>query len=50
MACDASADVGGTNIGAINILFLNSNSQIVPTQTVLLNPQSGGLESELVVG
>lgn len=50
VACDPTSDVGGTNIGAISILFLNSSSQVQPAQTVLINPLSGGLGSGLVAG
>ncbi len=50
VACDPSSDVGGNNIGAISILFLNNNSQVQPNQTVLINPQSGGLGAGLVAG
>lgn len=50
VACDPSSDAGGTNIGAIRILFLNSSSQVNPTQTVLINPLSGGLGSGLIAG
>jgi hypothetical protein len=50
VACDPGSDVGGTNIGAISILFLNSSSQVIPAQTVLINPLSGGLGNGLVAG
>ncbi|MDB4163242.1 FG-GAP-like repeat-containing protein [Saprospiraceae bacterium] len=50
VACDPGSDVGGNNIGAINILFLNSSSQVIPAQTVLINPVSGGLGSGLMAG
>ncbi|WP_445748529.1 FG-GAP-like repeat-containing protein [Polaribacter sp.] len=50
VACDPSSDIGGNNIGAISILFLNSSSQVIPEQTVLINPASGGLGSGLVAG
>lgn len=50
VACNPGSDVGGNNIGAISILFLNSSSQVVPAQTVLINPQSGGLGTGLVAG
>lgn len=50
VACDPTSDVGGTNIGAISILFLNSSSQVIPAQTVLINPLSGGFGSGLVAG
>ena len=50
VACDPGSDIGGNNIGAISILFLNSSSQVIPAQTVLINPISGGLGSGLVAG
>lgn len=50
VACDPGSDIGGTNIGAIRIIFLNNNSQIMPAQTVTINPLSGGLGSGLVAG
>jgi len=50
VACDPSSDVGGNNTGAISILFLDSNSQVIPAQTVLINPLSGGLGTGLLSG
>ena len=50
VACDPGSDIGGTDIGAIRILFLNSSSQIMPAQTVLINPTSGGFGTGLVAG
>lgn len=50
VACDPSSDVGGNNTGAIRILFFNDNSQVIPEQTVLINPQSGGLGAGLLPG
>lgn len=50
VACDPGSDVGGNNIGAISILFLDNSSQVIPAQTVLINPQSGGFGSGLVAG
>jgi hypothetical protein len=50
VACDPGSDIGGNNIGAISILFLNSSSQVIPAQTVLINPISGGLGSGLLAG
>ena len=50
VACDPGSDIGGQNIGAISILFLNSNSQVMPTQTVLINPNNGGLGTGLLPG
>ncbi len=50
VACDPGSDVGGNNIGAVSILFLNASSTVIPSQTVLINPLSGGLGSGLVAG
>lgn len=50
VACDPGSDVGGNNMGAISILFLDSTSQVMPAQTVLINPLSGGLGTGLVAG
>lgn len=47
VACDPGSDIGGTDIGAIRILFFNGASQIINSQTVLINPTSGGLGSGL---
>ena len=50
VACDPSADIGGRDIGAISILFFNSEAKLLPEQTVLINPLSGGLGDGLVAG
>jgi hypothetical protein len=50
VACDPGSDVGGNNIGAISILFFDANSQLIPNQTVLINPLSGGFGSGLIAG
>jgi hypothetical protein len=50
VACDPGSDVGGNNIGAISILFFGANSQLIPSQTVLINPLSGGFGSGLIAG
>ncbi len=50
VACDPGSDVGGTNTGAISILFLNSSSQVMPAQTVLIDPSNGGLGTGLNAG
>jgi hypothetical protein len=50
VACDPGSDIGGTDIGAIRILFLNAASQIIFPQTVLINPTSGGFGSGLQPG
>ncbi len=50
VACDPSSDVGGNNTGAISLIFFDVNSQLIPSQTVLINPQSGGFGSGLLAG
>lgn len=50
VACDPGSDVGGNNMGAISILFLDSTSQVMPAQTVLINPLSGGFGTGLLAG
>jgi hypothetical protein len=50
VACDPGSDSGGVDIGAIRILFFNNSAHIIPTQTVLINPQSGGFGSGLLAG
>lgn len=50
VACDPGSDVGGNNSGAISILFLDNTSQVVPAQTVLINPSSGGLGAGINAG
>ncbi|WP_405400824.1 integrin alpha [Maribacter sp. Asnod2-G09] len=43
VACNPGSDAGGTNRGAIDILFLNEASQIMYTNTVTINSIQGGL-------
>jgi len=50
VACDPGSDVGGNNSGAISILFLDSSSHVMPAQTVLINPLSGGLGTGILPG
>lgn len=50
VACDPTSAVGGRSTGAISILFLNSNSEIIPAETVLINSVSGGFGSGLAAG
>lgn len=47
VACDPSSDMGGTDIGAIRILFFNPTGQMIIPQTVLINPLSGGFGNGL---
>ncbi|MFK7785833.1 MAG: FG-GAP-like repeat-containing protein [Crocinitomicaceae bacterium] len=50
VACDPSSDIGGNNTGAISLIFFDASSQLIPSQTVLINPQSGGFGSGLLAG
>lgn len=50
VACDPGSDVGGTNTGALSILFLNSSSQVLTAQTVLIDSANGGLGTGLNPG
>lgn len=50
VACDPGSDLGGTDIGAIRILFFNANSQIMPAQTVLINPETVDFGQALLPG
>lgn len=47
VACDPNSDEGGTNRGAINILFLNNNSRVMPNQTVTIGSGMGGFGAGL---
>jgi len=42
VACEPSSDLGGTSRGAINILFLDDDSQVVSGSTVNIGSGSGG--------
>ena len=42
VACEPSSDIGGESRGAINILFLDNNSQVVPSSTVIIGSGIGG--------
>ncbi|WP_430409671.1 integrin alpha [Kordia sp.] len=50
VACDPGSDDGGTNRGAIDILFLNADSQIMPASTVTISSTQGGFGSGLEDG
>jgi len=43
VACDPNSDDGGTNRGAISILFFDEASRVVPGSTVTISSTSGGL-------
>lgn len=47
VACDPNSNDGGTNRGAINILFLNNLGQIVNNNTVRISSTSGGFGTGL---
>ena len=42
VACDPNSDVGGTNKGAINIIFLDESGYVLDDDTVTINEESGG--------
>ncbi len=50
IACNPGSDDGGTNRGAIDILFLDENSQVMPANTVTISSTQGnfgeGLEDD----
>ena len=50
VASDPGSAVGGTNTGAIRILFLDSTGKIIPKATVLINSASGGFGTGLMAG
>lgn len=47
VACDPNSDAGGSNRGAINILFLNENSQVITEEIVTISSVSGGFGTGL---
>ncbi|MFK7906921.1 MAG: FG-GAP-like repeat-containing protein [Chitinophagales bacterium] len=47
VACDPNSDVGGNNRGAINILFLDESSQVIPNETVNISSGNGGFGTGL---
>lgn len=47
VACNPGSDDGGSNRGAIDILFLNSASQIINSSTVTISSTQGGFGSGL---
>lgn len=42
VACDPNSDIGGTNRGAIEILFLDNASQVIPNSSVIIGSSTGG--------
>ena len=50
VACDPGADIGGIDMGAIRMLFLNRQGVMQPTKTVLISALDGGFGSGLVAG
>ncbi len=50
VACDPNSNSGGTNRGAINILFLDDASQVITDHTVTISSTSGGFGTGLEDG
>jgi len=44
---DAGADDGGTNRGAVHILFFDENSEVIPNETVTISSTQGGFGTGL---
>lgn len=49
-ACDPSSDSGGNSRGAISLLFLDNESQVIPSSTVTISTTSGGFGTGLEDG
>jgi hypothetical protein len=47
VACDPSSNDGGTQRGAISILFFNNNSQVITANTVKISSTQGGFGAGL---
>ncbi len=47
VACDPNSDLGGTNKGAIDILFLDESGQVLTNNTVTISSESGGFGTGL---
>lgn len=47
VACDPNSDLGGTNRGAISILFLNEASEVMAGSTVTISSTTGGFGAGL---
>lgn len=47
VACDPNSDLGGNNRGAINILFLDTNSQVLTNETVTIGSSIAGFGTGL---
>jgi len=47
VACDPNSDLGGTNRGAINILFLDDASQVITNSTINISSENGGFGTGL---
>jgi len=50
VACNAGSDDGGTDRGAISILFLNENAEIEPSEVVTISSTQGSFGSGLQNG
>ncbi|MEL7530319.1 MAG: T9SS type A sorting domain-containing protein [Bacteroidota bacterium] len=47
VACEPMSDLGGSNRGAIEILFFDSNSQVIANSTVSISSTTGGFGTGL---
>ncbi|MDA9774281.1 FG-GAP-like repeat-containing protein [Saprospiraceae bacterium] len=47
VACDPNSDAGGNNRGAINILFLDEQSEVITSSTVNISSENGGFGAGL---
>ena len=47
VACDPGSDLGGTNRGAIRILFFDNTSQVITADTVTISSTTGGFGTGL---
>ena len=47
VACNPGSDIGGNNRGAINILFFDANSEVIPANTVTIASDTGGFGTGL---
>jgi len=47
VACDPNSDLGGTNRGAIDMIFLDDNGLVMENSTVTISSESGGFGSGL---
>lgn len=50
VACDPGSDIGGTDTGAIRLLFFNHQSTVMTDKTVLISALNGGFGDGLAPG